>query len=196
MKIEKVIILFLLLITIASFSQTKDTIRGKLFFSHSFYNKFSLIIVKESDTKMPVVLNKNGEFELIPKVNKKYYDLVFSYKGNTFRKFKFKQEWTKRKRPKSISLNEKCNASKQTALADMRNEEVKFYIFDRNFSKSKRTNKDKRVAKRYNFEYISLKRIEQFDCYLNYNEQILRLLPLKVGNKFIDELNKNVIGLN
>jgi hypothetical protein len=196
MKITKTIILIFLIGTFSSFSQGKDTIKGKLFFSDFFYNKFSLIIVKEKDTKMPIVLNKNGEFELIPIENKKEYDLAFTYKNDTLRKFKFKEEWTKRKRYKSISLNERCNASKKTAIADIKNDNVKLFLFSRNLNENEINSEDKKIAKLYNFEYIYLKKIEQFDCYLEYNRKILKILPLKIGNEFLNVLNKNIIGLN
>ncbi len=195
MKIEKVIILFLLG-TISSFSQTKDTIRGKLYFSHYFHNEFSLILVKEKDSRTSVVLNKNGEFELIPSVDKKNYDLIFTYKDDTIRKFKFEKKWTKRKRPKSISLNEKCNASRKTALIDIKNNDVKLFLFSRNLNENTINNLDKEIAKQYNFKYVYLKRIEQFDCYLDYNRKVLEILPLKIGSEFLKKLNKNVIGMN
>lgn len=182
--------------TISSFSQTKDTIKGKLFFSDHFYSEFSLILVKENDTKTPIVLNKNGEFDLITGRNKKYYDLVFTYKNYTIRKFKFDQKWTKRKRPKSISLNEKCNASKRTALIDIKNNNVKLFLFSRNPNENTINKQDIEIEKRYNFRYVYLKKIEQFDCYLDYNRKVLEILPLKIGYEFLNKLNKNVIGMN
>ncbi len=143
---------------------------------------------------MPVVLNENGEFELIPDEKKKNYDLIFSYKNDTLRKFKFNQEWTKRKGYKSISLNEKCNASRKTALSDLKNNKVKIFLFSRNLNEREINEKDKKIEELYNFKYIYLKNLEQFDCYLEYNMKILKILPLKIGNEFLNKLNENVIG--
>ena len=173
-----------------------DTIRGKLFFSDTFYNKFSLIIVKEKDTKTPIVLDENGEFELIPDENKKIYDLIFTYKNDTLRNFMFKKEWTKRKRHKSISLNEKCSFDKKTALTDLKNNKVKIFLFSRNLNEKEFTKNDKKVEEQYNFKYIYLENIEQFDCCLEYNMKILKILPLKIGNEFLNKLNENIIGWN
>ncbi|RBW62498.1 hypothetical protein DS884_02540 [Tenacibaculum sp. E3R01] len=195
MKI-KLLITFILFafLKVENTNSQNDTIRGKLFFSNAFYNKFSLILVKEKSTKIPVVLNENGEFELIPNENKKNYDLVFIYKNDTLRKFKFKKEWTKRKGYKSISLNEKCDASKKTALADLKNNKVKIFLFSRNQNERKIAENEKKLEERYNFKYIYLKNINQFDCYLEYNRKILKILPLKMGREFLNELNENVIG--
>ena len=56
------------------------------------------------------------------------------------------------------------------------------------------TENEKTLEERYNFKYIYLKNINQFDCYLEYNRKILKILPLKMGREFLNELNENVIG--
>ncbi|MFD0992014.1 FEKKY domain-containing protein [Tenacibaculum geojense] len=197
MKI-KLLITFLLFafLKVENTQSQNDTIRGKLFFSNSFYYKFSLILVKEKNTKIPVVVNKNGEFELIPNENKKHYDLVFTYKNDTLRRFKFKKEWTKRKRHKSIALTEKCIANGKTAITDLKNDNVKFFVFSQNLNKNEINEEDKKVEKQYNFEYIYFEKIEQYDCYLEYNMRMLKILPLKIGNEFFNKLNKKVIRIN
>ncbi|WP_435262069.1 hypothetical protein [Tenacibaculum sp. nBUS_03] len=72
---------------------------------------------------------------------------------------------------------------------------MKLYIFNRNQLHQGLKTKDKRQEKKYNFDYMYLDSVNQFDCYYDYNQAILKILRLKHGHQILNKINKNVIGL-
>ncbi|WP_449343020.1 FEKKY domain-containing protein [Tenacibaculum geojense] len=92
-----------------------------------------------------------------------------------------------------MSLAENCNSNKKTAYSDFKNKKLKLYVSEEN--KNDKKLEIQNIKKEYSLEYIYFKEIKLFDCYLEYNNQILKILTLKYGREILNRIDKDVIGL-
>ncbi|MFD0991644.1 hypothetical protein ACFQ1U_00355 [Tenacibaculum geojense] len=70
---------------------------------------------------------------------------------------------------------------------------MKLYVSEEN--KNDKKLEIQNIKKEYSLEYIYFKEIKLFDCYLEYNNQILKILTLKYGREILNRIDKDVIGL-
>jgi hypothetical protein len=117
---KKIITFLVFIISLNLFSQEFITIKGKLFFSQDFYKTFSNLLVKIDDSDEYFKIEEDGNFEILTSMKKDNYKLIFSYGNIKFKDFTYKFEWTKRDKPKSISLAEKCEINKSIAQYNFR----------------------------------------------------------------------------
>ena len=195
---KKIITFLILIISLNLFSQETVSIKGKLFFSQDFYRTFSNLLVKIDDVNEYIKIEEDGEFEIKTSTKRENYILIFSYGNIKFKEFTYKFEWTKRNRPKSISLAEKCEVSKSVAQKEFREKKnLKLYVFNKldTLILSKR---DKRFKKKTNSEFIKISydNMNKFECYSDYNQMIFKILFLTGNIKYLDNLRKDVIGYN
>ncbi|QTE22765.1 hypothetical protein [Polaribacter cellanae] len=187
--------LFFILISLTSFSQEEILIKGKLFFSDNFYETFPNLLVKLDSSSKYIQIKEDGKFEIKTPIKKESYQLFFYYGNIKFKEFDYKFKWTKRKKPKSISLAEKCEVNKSLVKRDFKKGKMKLYFFKED-EKVKLTDKDRRIQKEYFIEYIQfpLSEIINYDCYLDYNQRVFKFLFLIGKKKYLDKINNNVIG--
>ena len=194
----KKIILFLILISSLNiFNQENISIKGKLFFSGDFYRTFSNLLVKIEDSDDYIKINEEGNFTIKTSLKKESYKLGFYYGNLKFKEFDYKFEWTKRKKPKSISLAGKCEVNKSIARKDYKEKKLKLYLFNR-LDSLVISKKDYRFQKNTNTEFVKIsnKSINKFECYLEYNKMVFKYLFFTKNKSWLDNLRKDVIGYN
>lgn len=191
------ILLFSLLFSLNLFSQDKVTIKGKLFFSSDFFNTFTNLLVRIDSSSNYVQIKEDGIFEIKTSTLKKNYKLVFSYGNIKFKEYDYKFEWTKRHRPKSISLTEKCKINKSLASQDYKEKKLKLYFVNKN-EEIKLTKRDKRIQRKAMLKYkrVAFQDIKNYDCYLNYNQRAFLYFQLTKNRKYLEKLRKDIIGYN
>ena len=195
---KKIITFLLLIISLNLLSQENISIKGKLFFSSDFYRNFSNLLVKIDNANEYVTIKEDGNFELFTLTKKENYKLLFYYGDIKFKEFDYKFEWTKRKRPKSISLADKCEVNKSVARNKFKEKKkLKIYVFNR-LDSLVLTSNDLKFQKKTNTEFvkISTKNINKFECYLEYNQMVFKILYLSKNNNLLKRIRKDIIGYN
>ncbi len=194
---RRIITFLTLIISLNLFSEETISIKGKLFFSHDFYYTFSNLLVKIDNSDKLVKIKEDGIFEIKTSTKQENYKLIFSYRNIIFKEFDYKFEWTKRKRPKSISLADKCEVSYSFVKKDYKEKKLKLYVFNKN-EELKLTKKDLRIQKRANVKYIRvpLGELINYDCFLDYNQRAFKYFLFTKNKKYLDKLRKDVIGYN
>ncbi|WP_065319029.1 hypothetical protein [Polaribacter vadi] len=195
---KNIIILVFLTVSLNLFSQEIITIKGKLFFSEEFYRNFSNLLVKIDDADEYVKIEEDGIFEIKTSTKKENYKLIFSYGSIKFKEYNYKFEWTKRYKPKSISLAENCRINKNIAQEDFREKrKLKLYVYNK-LDTLILSKKDKRVQKKTNSEFVkmSYEDLNKFECISDYNKRVFKILYLSGKVKFLKNLRKDVISYN
>ena len=195
----KKVIAFLVFITSLNiFSQENITIKGKLFFSKDFYWTFNNLLVKIDNSDEYIKIKENGEFEIETTTKKENYKLNFYYGSLKFKEFIYKYEWTKRDRPKSISLADKCEVNKSMiSKSYLKSKKWRIYIFNR-LDSLILSKKDLKFQKKNKIKYIKISTdsINKYDCYLDYNITTFKYLNHFIKGDFHKEIRKDVIGYN
>lgn len=195
---KKIITFLVFIISLNLFSQEFITIKGKLFFSQDFYRTFSNLLVKIDDSDEYFKIEEDGNFEILTSMKKDNYKLIFSYGNIKFKDFTYKFEWTKRDKPKSISLADRCEINKSIAQDDFRKKrKFKLYIFNK-LDTLILSKKDERFQRKTNSEFVKINYINlnKFECYSDYNQTVFLILSLTGKIKFIEKLREDVIGYN
>lgn len=188
--------LICLIFSLNLFSKETISIKGKLFFSQDFYWTFSNLLVKIENSDEYIKIKENGKFEIITSSKKENYKISFYYGSLKFKEFIYKYEWTKRDKPKSISLAEKCEVNKSIVHKEFK-EKKEFKLFIHNWLDSLiLSKKDLKLQNKLNINYIKIdiNDINKFECYLNYNRRVFKYLYVTGFKKDLDKLHKNVIG--
>ena len=187
----KYLFLIFLFFTLSLYSQ--NTIKGKLITSESFKEQFPVILVSVDGFSEKSPIDKKGLFELAIEKQQTEYLLNFFINDSLVKKYTYKNEWRRRKRPKSISFTGICSVTQKMVDQDWKSDNLKLYVFQE-YELSKN---DLRFQKKYNFTYIlvSKKDSKNYDCYKNYNKKALKYLVL-AKELSLPKLNKNTIGKN
>ncbi|WP_299627938.1 hypothetical protein [uncultured Tenacibaculum sp.] len=183
----------LILVFIPLKIQSQDLIKGLLFISESFKNRFPKVYVSIEGFTQRKLVDQNGFFELKTEKEQDEYLMNFEVNETLFKTYIYKDIWRMRKRPKRISFSRKCIIDRQKALQDQKKNEQKLYVFQT----EKLPPEDLNVQLEYNFTYVLVNtdEIHNFDCYKKYNDRIFKCLVLsKDVSKYI--INKNTIGLD
>ncbi len=193
-KLFLLTISFYLFLPQDGFSQVLDTIKGRIISSITMKRPIGEIYVLEKWTPNGVMADSLGNFYLIPLKEKSEYILQIMAGNYDMLEYKYKSEWSKRKNLKSIVVNGNCEINKRKALADLRKNELKLYIFG-GIAPIGNTRKDSRFEKKFKIKYWDFgceAKIQ--DCILDYNNRVFKFLDIKYGNKWRKMIREDVVG--
>ncbi|AUC14629.1 hypothetical protein BTO06_05515 [Tenacibaculum sp. SZ-18] len=187
----KYLFLIFLFFTLSLYSQ--NTIKGKLITSESFKEQFPVILVSVDGFSGKSTIDKKGLFELPIEKQQTEYLLNFFINDSLVKRYTYKNKWSQRKRPKSISFHGECSITQKMVGQDWKSDKLKLYVFQ----EYELSQNDLKYQKKYNFTYslVSKKDSKNYDCYKNYNKKALKYLVL-VKELSLQKLNKNTIGKN
>lgn len=180
------------------FSQSLDTIHGRLFRYEGLIKQFGEIYMSEKGSFDKVIVDRGGYFKFVPNRKDSVYTLVFSISNLASEEYKFKSEWSKRRKPKSIIINVDCVISKKAAELDWKNNKATLIYY----SQDKISRRDRKFEKKFNVKYFTLSPlaneapyISGYRCAKIYNKQILHQMSLIYGDKFKRIIRKDVLGV-
>lgn len=187
----KYVFLTFLFFTLSLYSQ--NTIKGKLITSESFKEQFPVMLVSVDGFSEKSPIDKKGLFELPIEKQQTEYLLNFFINDSLVKKYTYKNEWSRRKRPKSISLSGTCFVTNKTASQDWKNKNAKLYVLQQN----KLSPHHIKLQKKYGFSYLLINKNNyiNYDCFITYNHRIIKNLILS-KDIFFKDLNQNIVGLN
>jgi hypothetical protein len=162
MKIKFVIIFIILAFLKAEYSHSQnDTIKGKIFSSVSMKKPKGEIYIFEKGTSNGIIADSLGIFNLIPKTKKESYLLEISVGNYPNKIYEYKSLWNKRKSPKSIVIEGKCEINKEKAKKDWKNGTPKLYL-NSGIAPIANSKKDKKFEKNITLNMLNLVAKEKF----------------------------------
>lgn len=196
MRINFLIILIFGLLRIDSGNaQLKDTIKGKVISSISFKRPKGNIYIIEKWNSNGTMADSLGNFTLIPLKEKSNYPIEISIGNYPKLEYVYKSDWTKRKNPKSIVIQGKCEITKETAKKDWKKEKAKLYIIG-GIVPIENTRKDIKFERKFKVEYYDLGcNGKIYECLEDYNQYIFKLLDIKFNYKWRNLVRNDVVGI-
>ena len=178
------------------YSQTIDTIKGRIISSISLKRPQGEIYIIEKGTTNGTIADSLGQFQFMPLKEKPVYILQVSSGLYPTLEYEFKNEWTKRKNQKTIVVNANCQINKQKAILDRKENNLKLYIIG-GIAPIANSKRDSRFEKKYNIQYIDLGCDAKItECILDYNKYVFLYLRIKYGIKWRNKIRGDVEGLN
>jgi hypothetical protein len=196
MKIKFVIIFIILAFLKAEYSHSQnDTIKGKIFSSVSMKKPKGEIYVFEKGTSNGTIANDLGEFNLITKTKKESHLLEISVGNYPNLIYEYKTIWNKRKKPKSIVIDGKCEINKEQARKDWKNGTPKLYL-NSGIAPIANTKKDEKFERKYKVEYVELGcEGKIYECVTEYNFYIIKILDIQYQRKWRKTKRKEIVGM-
>jgi len=196
MKIKLVIILIFLAFIKTEFSHSQnDTIQGRIFSSITMKKPKGDIYILEKGTSNGIIADSLGVFSLIFKAKKESYSLDILVENYPKKIYEYKNYWNKRKKPKSIVIEGKCEINKEKALKDWKNETPKLYLSS-GVSPVTNSRKDKKFKKKYKVKYIELGCEGKIhECISEYNFRIIKNLDIKYQKKWRKKKREGIVGI-
>ncbi|WP_155810414.1 hypothetical protein [Polaribacter sp. Hel_I_88] len=153
------------------------------------------IYVFEKGTSNGTIANDLGEFNLITKTKKESHFLEISVGNYPNLIYEYKTIWNKRKKPKSIVINGKCEITKEQARKDWKNGTPKLYLNSR-IAPIENTKKDEKFERKYNVEYVELGcEGKIYECVTEYNFYIIKILDIQYQRKWRQTKRKEIVGM-
>ena len=196
MKIKFVIIILFLAFIKVEFSYSqKDTIRGKIFSSISMKKPKGEIYIFEKGTTNGIIADSLGSFSFIPKAKKESYFLEISAGNYPNIIYEYKSLWSKRKNPKSIVIEGKCEINKEKAVKDWRNGTPKLYLSS-GIAPVGNSKKDNKFEKKYKVKYVELGcEGKIYECISEYNFYIIKILDIEYQGKWRKTKREQIVGI-
>lgn len=196
MKLKFVIIfIFLAFLKVEYFHCQNDTIKGKIFSSISMKKPKGDIYIYIKGTSNGTIADESGEFKLIPKTNMEIYLLEISVGNYPNIIYEYKSLWSKRKNPKSIVIEGKCEINKEKARKDWKNGTPKLYL-NSGIVPIANTKADEKFEKKYNVEYVELGCDGKiYECVTEYNFYIIKVLDIQFREKWRKTKRKEIVGM-
>ena len=196
MKIKFIIILLFLAFIKVEFSYSqKDTIKGKIF---SFVNRKKPkgeIYIYEKGTSNGTIADSSGFFTLVPKTKNESYFLEISVGNYPNTIYEYKSLWNKRKNPKSIVIQGKCEINKEKAKKDWKNGTPKLYLSS-GIAPVGNSKKDNKFEKKYKVKYVELgceRKI--YECISEYNFYMIKILDIQYERKWRKMKREEIVGI-
>ena len=196
MKIKFVIIFTFLAFLKAEFSHSQnDTIKGKIFSSVNMKKPKGDIYIFEKGTSNGIIADSLGMFNLIPKTKKESYFLEISVGNYPNIIYEYKSFWSKRKKPKSIVIEGKCEINKEKARKDWKNGTPKLYL-NSGIAPVANSRKDERFEKKYKVKYVELGcEGKIYECISEYNFYIIKILDIEYQRKWRKTKREGIVGI-
>jgi hypothetical protein len=196
MKIKFIIIFMISAFLKAEYSHSQnDTIRGKVFSSVSMKKPKGEIYIFEKGISNGTIADSLGIFKLVPKTKKENYLLEISVGNYPSKTYQYKSSWSKKKNPKSIVIEGKCEISKARAKKDWKTGTPKLYL-NSGISPIVNSKKDRKFEKKYKIEYVELGcEGKIYECVTGYNFYIIKLLDIKYQRKWRKTKRKEIVGI-
>lgn len=197
MKAKYVILILFLAFLKVEFSYSQnDTIRGKIFSSINMKKPKGEIYIFEKGTSNIVTADSLGIFKLIPTVKRENYILEILAENYPNTIYEYKSSWSKRKKPKSIVVQAKCEINKEKARKDWKNGTPKLYLSS-GISPIANSKKDEKFEKMFKVKYFELGcDAKIYECVSEYNQYIIKILDIQFGAKWRKLKRPEIVGID